>query len=357
MYYALLFLLKIKDKNGMIKQTSEITIKDIAKKAGVSTAAVSYVINNKGGVSKDKAEMIKKIIKETGYKPNLNSQRLATGKSFIVQAAISSKATHACYMFYYEVLINVSELLKKYNYNLTITTFNADGVNEDIINSIKNKSTDGFLFFQDKIEGRLKDELEAAGIPYVVANPGFEDKENNCIIIDFEEIAYKSIKYLIDCGHKDIAMFSMGEQKEFFAMLIKGYKKALKEHGIPLREEYIFDNVTDESSAAAAMQKIAAYAKMPTAIFCSQDIFAVSAMVKARELGIKVPEEVSFIGAEDMNYSKYAYPALTANHIGRKELAQNAVSLLMAVIDKKECSSVTLPVHDIEIRDSVSTIK
>ena len=95
------------------KNAHSITIKDIAKMAGVSVATVSYVMNGKGNISEDTAALIKKIIKETGYSPNLNSRRLVSGKSFNIHVVTNKDETKVCNMFYYEVLLEINNLLSE----------------------------------------------------------------------------------------------------------------------------------------------------------------------------------------------------------------------------------------------------
>ena len=148
----------------------------------------------------------------------------------------------------------------------------------------------------------------------------------------------------------------MKEKQHFFENMLKGYSGALKENALAINENYIFDNVTDENTAECAVEKLIKLDDPPTAVFCSQDPFAISGMKKARELGLSLPDDLSFFGLDDIEYSKYVHPALSTIHISRSGLANAAVGILLDLINGKEACAVKLETADISKRASVKVL-
>ncbi|MEI6101762.1 MAG: LacI family DNA-binding transcriptional regulator, partial [Eubacteriales bacterium] len=131
----------------MIK-SDKITIKDIAQMAGVSTAAVSYVINNKPGVNSDTRKKIQEIVTETGFSPNINSKRLAFGKSYNIHAVLDKDNPRPCKLFYLGVVSHIVEELSSFDYNLIVSYVNRDQTTSAVMEVFNKNDADGILFFQ-----------------------------------------------------------------------------------------------------------------------------------------------------------------------------------------------------------------
>ena len=333
----------------------KITIRDIAREAGVSTAAVSYVINGKKGVGRQAQEKIEQVIKKHNYYPSLRSRSLSLGKNSCIHAVIRKEAAPACKAFYFNVIAQMVE--QQAGINSIVPVFQSDDTDTDksLLEVICSHSTDGIIAFQG-VMPKIESKLEQLNIPYVIINPGIEETKAVSVIIDFEELSYMATKYLIMHGHRSIAMIGMQCMPLFFEKTKIGFIKALSESGIKVNEAFIRGEADCEPGAVHAMNNIL-LAGFPTAVFCVQDNFAISAMSACAANGLRVPEDISFIAIDDIPEAKYLNPALTTIPVYPAEIAKAALSLLSQKMKDGSPESIVLPSHEIIVRNSVRSIQ
>jgi len=342
------------DKN----RGKRLTISDIAKIAGVSTAAVSYVINDKKGVSDEVREHIRTVMAREGYTQNLRAKGLKTRRSYAIHAVIRKEVAPACKNFYFGVIACMAERLSG-SYSIVPIFQSDDEGDTTLTDLIRNGATDGMIAFQG-VTPRTAHALDSMDIPYVVINPGFEaDPGAVSIKINFEELSYRATAYLTSLGHKDIAFIGMRSLPFFFSATKRGFLRALRENALPVRKEWIRGEAACSEGAAEAMRTILSARSVakyghPTAVFCAQDNFAISAMSVARAAGYHVPEDISFVGIDDVPEAKYMEPPLATIPISPQILADEALDRLFAMIDAAPAESVTIPSMDVVPRASVS---
>ncbi|MDL2237720.1 LacI family transcriptional regulator [Christensenellaceae bacterium OttesenSCG-928-K19] len=330
----------------------KLSIKDIAKMADVSVAAVSYVINGKEGVGQEQRKKIERIIREHGFTPNLNSKRLVLSRSFNIHVVIRTEAAPACKEFYFGVVARMTEEIGKYGYSIVPAYQSDNELDGSVVRALQNKNTDGLVFFQGISEDVLE-KVKKSEVPYSIINPGFADNSTPCVRIDFEEIAYRATSYLAECGHRQIGFIGMDRLPVFYTQTRSGYLRALKENGMEAKEQWIAGGAYDEESARAAASKLFAQEELPTAVFCAQDNFAICAMDAARKRGLKVPDDVSFIAVDDIPVSKYIDPPLTTVPIDQSILAKCALEMMFAQLAGEKVRNVTVPIEAIVERQSV----
>lgn len=332
----------------------KITIRDIAQEAGVSKAAVSYVLNDKKGVGDEARRRIEHVIKLHGYRPNLQSKNLALGKNCSIHAVIRREAAPACKAFYFSVIAQMVEQLQG---SISIVpTFQSDHTDEDrcLLEIVSSNSTDGVIAFQG-VMPEVRSKLEKHKIPFIVINPGFETTDATSVILDFELLSYKATSFLVAQGHKKIGMIGMQCMPLFFDQTRRGFLRALEEAGIRPNQEWIRGEADCEAGAALAMELMLKDG-IPTAVFCTQDNFAISAMSICVAHGLRVPENVSFIAIDDVPEAQYINPPLTTIPVSPAEIAETALSLMFGKMKDGSSESVVLPSHDIVVRNSVCTI-
>lgn len=333
----------------------QITIREIAREAGVSVAAVSYVLNNKKGVGAETRRKIEDVIKAHEYHPNLRSKSLALGKNYSIHAVIRREAAPACKTFYFGVIAQMVEQLRgRYR---VVPTFQSDDTDEDnsLLEIVRNKSTDGVIAFQG-VMPEIQVELEKHGIPLVIINPGLETTTATSVILDFETLAYRATSFLIERGHRDIGMIGMQCMPLFFDQTKRGFILALREAGIHPEADWIRGEASCESGAVQAMENILD-AGTPTAVFCVQDNFAISAMSACVAQGFRVPEDISFIAVDDVPEARYLNPPLTTIPVSPFEIAETALSLITQKMKDGSPESIVLPSQEIIIRNSVRSIR
>ncbi len=332
----------------------QITIRDIAREAGVSTAAVSYVINDKKGVGTVTRKKIERVIETYDYRPSMRSKSLALGKNYSIHAVIRREAAPACKTFYFNVIAKmVEQVMGRFS---VIPAFQSDDTGKDksLFEIVRSNSTDGVIAFQGVVP-EVRAELEKHKIPFIVINPGFEAVSATSVILDFEKLAYRATSFLIEQGHREIAMISMQCMPLFYAQTKRGFMQALKEVGIQPNTAWIRGEAACESGAVHEMENIL-NTGMPTAVFCAQDNFAISAMSACAAHGLRVPEDVSFIAIDDVPEARYLNPPLTTIPVFPSEIAEAALLLISQKMKDGNPESIVLPSHEIAIRDSVRAI-
>ena len=330
-----------------------LTIKEIAAMAGVSATAVSFVINGRPGVSNETRQKVQKIIDETGFKPNLNSRKLLFNKSYNVCLMINQDSSPFEDLFYFEITRGILNKSRQHDYSITIGDL-AHAQN-DLPDLVYSGSTDGLIFMQD-ISDELTQKAIASEVPFVVVDSHIMSSAVTSVNPDYCNAAYLATKHLIRNGHRDIALIGSSVVRQFQAQTLRGYQRALREHGIPSLPEYAEMTVSNEQEAYDVAKKLLTSEHRPTAIFCTVDIFAIGAMRCAKELGLRVPEDVSFVGIDDIILARYTEPKLTTVGIDKVKMGELAMELLLEKMEGKDPASVSLPMELI-VRNSVENIK
>ena len=209
----------------------KITIRDIAQNAGVSKAAVSYVLNNKKGVGDETRKRIEHVIETCGFHPNVVSKNLALGRNRCIHAVIRREAAPACKAFYFSV---IAQMIEQVMGSISIVPmFQSDQTDEDqcLLEITRSNSTDGVIAFQG-VMPEVRAGLEKSNIPYIVINPGLETSNATSVILDFEQLSYQATSYLVAQGHQKIAMIGMECMPLFFEQTKSGFVRALEEAGL-----------------------------------------------------------------------------------------------------------------------------
>jgi LacI family transcriptional regulator len=338
--------------NGYMKK---VTIRDIAREAGVSKAAVSYVLNDKKGVGEETRKKIEHVIETHGYRPNSLSKSLALGRNYSIHAVIRREAAPACKAFYFSV---IAQMVEQAGGSISIIpAFQSDNTGKDqcLLEIARSSSTDGVIAFQG-VKPEIRLELEKRNIPFIIINPGLEKTDAVSVILDFEQLAYQATSFLIEQGHCKIGMIGMECMPLFFDQTKRGFFRALTQAGIHPNHEWIRGEADCEAGAARAMEYIL-MAGTPTAVFCSQDNFAISAMSVCVAHGLCVPDNVSFIAIDDVPEAKYINPPLTTIPVYPAEIAGTALSLIFQKMKDGSGESVVLPSHEMIVRSSVCAIR
>jgi LacI family transcriptional regulator len=257
-----------------------LTIKDIARIAGVSPTAVSFVLNNKEGVSDETRDKIKMIIEQTGFTPNVHTRRLNLKKSFNINLAIKQNISAISNMFYIEILLGILEESRNFPYNIVLSDISDSEREKRLLDNIRNNDTDGIIFMQDP-SPHLIAEVADTGLPFLVVDTQLLQPTFPTVRLDYVNAARVSVEYLISKGHRSIAYIGMETTPGFYVNPFSGYKQAMEAADLPVMPSWIQPDAYDEASSYACMERILHAREIPTAVFCSSDVFAYSAMLCA----------------------------------------------------------------------------
>ncbi len=321
--------------------------------AGVSMTAVSFVLNNKPGVSDETREHVQKIIDETGFKPNLNSKKLLFNKSFNVCVMINPDASPFEDLFYFEITRGILNKSREHGYNISIN----EPIYEEneLPDVVYTGDTDGIIFMQD-ISDALTEKAIDSGVPFVVVDSHSLSDKVTSVNPNYHGAAYSATSYLLSLGHRDIAMISSNVVQRFQEQTISGFMSAMQEYKLKPKQEAIAQSVRTETEAYDAAKVLLSASDRPTALLCTVDTFAIGAMHCAKDLRLRVPEDISIVGIDDIVLARYTEPKLTTVGIDKVHMGELAMDLLLQKIEGGTPKSASLPMELI-IRDSAQVLQ
>lgn len=344
---------------GETRQTTKrITIRHIARESGVSAATVSYVLNGKKSISSETKARILAAVKDLDYVPNINARSLSTRDSLLIGVLIPQTELGNQLMFenpfYSEILGAIEYEARILGYQLLVAGV-APG--KTYLNLARERNLDGIIAI-----GVYRDDfyrqVMKSGIPLVLVDSYSEDTHCHNIRIDDVYGAYQALNYLLDQGHRDIAFFC-GSLRDNGVMKkrLDGYRRALEEHGIPYDEKKIIEgNIDFENGVKLARRLLDA--KLPvSAVFAAADILAIGAIKAFYDAGLRVPRDISIMGFDDLQLSRYICPGLTTIRQEMSLKGKKAMELLIENIKNPQLTKreEILPISIIE-RGSVRAI-
>ncbi len=315
----------------------ELTIVDIARIAGVGVSTVSRVINNHPDVKEATRVKIQRVIDDNHYVPN-NSARIlkqTTTKNvgILVKGVFNP--------FFAGMLKNISMKIEKKGYSTIVHYHNDKDDLGTLIGFIKEKRLQGVICLGGDFTNIDKNSFKALETAVVMVNVDFDGKNENhnfsSVTIGNETAAYGATKYLIEKGHKNIAVL-LGDRnmKSITALRFKGYKRACEESGIICSKDYVMYAKYDTATAYKETKACLEHNKEITAIFATSDIMAIGAAKAISDLDMKVGQEVSVIGFDGIDVAKFYSPAIATIQQPFDELCHESVDLLIDLLQDRE---------------------
>ncbi|HHF0544851.1 substrate-binding domain-containing protein [Vibrio alginolyticus] len=333
------------------------TMKDIAKLAGVSTSTVSHVINKTRFVSEEISERVNNAAKELNYyAPSALARSLKVNRTKTIGMLVTTSTNP----FFGEVVKGVERSCYQKGYSLILC--NTEGDNERMrqsINTLLQKRVDGLILMCSSLEGERIDVFERyPDIPVVVMDWGPMLFTSDKIQDNSLRGGYLAAKYLIDCGHTEIGCITGPLIKHQAQMRYEGYKRAMNEAGLEFNANWIIESDFECDGGYQAFKKMAQRGALPSSIFVSNDMMAMGVINAANELGIKVPDDLSIIGYDDIHIAKFMSPSLTTIHQPKYRLGKAAVETLVRKLDEKSTEAQVVQLEPTLVeRKSVKRLK
>jgi DNA-binding LacI/PurR family transcriptional regulator len=333
-----------------------VTIKDVAKKAGVSIASVSRVINDSKPVAPETKEKILKVIEETGYKPNAMARGLKKNESGLI-GLITPDMENGTFA---ELVKGIESVIEKNSMNLIVSNSKGEIKRElKELHIFKEQQLDGIIFSGVKFTKEHKEYFDRYQVPTVIVSQKFPGSGLPYVDIDNFEAAYQAVKYLIENNHSKIALVhgplydkSAGEER------YNGYFAALEEAELAIDESFIEEGNFTIKSGYQAMEKIMAQnEELPTAVFAASDRMAIGVLDCCLDNGLQVPEDISIIGFDDIELATVVRPKLTSVRVDHSKMGEKSVELLLNKI-KNRAKNESFYESDFEIieRETVKKI-
>ena len=332
-----------------------LTINDIARLANVSKTTVSFVLNNKEGISDETRKKVLSVIEEHNYKPSLNSLRLNYHKSFTI-AVVFEQSESLFSNFFYANIMNA--LLKRcihYNYSLVYTEFIQEDDSISLPENVLTKDVDGVIFLHD-IPTSIIDTLNTIDMPFIVVDDHSEQDGIPSVKADYRLAARTAVDYLIEQGHKKIGFIGNTALPAFYSQVFSGYEKSIKNANLSINPAWCSQQCVDRESIEAFIEQLFELEEQPTALFCMEDLLAIEVIRCLQKNKKHVPEDYSVIAIDDIILSGLIYPGLTTVSLDKEQIGLNAVDILMEMINNNNPKSMVISSNEIVIRESVQSL-
>lgn len=308
-----------------------VTIKDVARLAGVDPSTVSRVIADNPRISDKTKEKVHKVMEELDFHPNAIARSLANRSTKTI-GVIMPHSTEQVFVnpFFTEVMrgIGVSALQKGY-YVLISTGSSSDDEYKATSRLVNEKRVDGLILLTSRIGDKTIESLRKKRFPFVVVGKPANMEDVNWVDNDNREAGFQAAEYLIKLGHERIGFIGGEFTYVFMSERFSGYKKALDTYGLKFGKELLSLGEFVEEGGYNAVKKLLMLKNRPTAIVAADDLMAFGAMRAIKEEGLRIPEDISVIGFNDTPLASYVEPTLSSMEIFVYDLGYNACEALI----------------------------
>lgn len=312
----------------------KVTIKDVAREAGVSISTVSNALNGVDVLHPDTKQHILEVADRLHYIPNLNGKNLKTQATKVIGLFLTSIKGP-----YYSILADsIYQGCKKYGYELNI--FIGDRA-DNMMANILGSRIDGAIILSDSVKEKEVKLLLENETPVVFIDREQKGEHISSVVFDSYHEGELAAKYLLELGHATFGYIQGVEHNFDNKERLKGFLDVLKKAGITLQKDYILKGEFEREVAYNSMKDFLEQAKpLPEAIFAANDLSAIGAIEALVEEGIKVPEQVSVIGCDDIESAQLVKPSVTTIRTSFEKQGTLAINHLIALIQGKEKGSI-----------------
>lgn len=333
--------------------TGMATIEDVAHKAGVSVATVSRVLNGSDGVRAGTVERVQKAISALDYVPNFAARNLRRNET----RAVMLVAPNFTNPYYSHILAGIGDAAHALEYSVFICNMEeADAVRRLLDSVVKNHRADGAILLASAHDA---DWLGYYGqeLPIIQCCEYTGKARLPHVAIDNYRAAYESVEYLLNLGHRRVATLSSSNKYISTKLRYEGYCDALKAAGVEPRADYCAQAGPDYSynSGYVMANKLLSLPERPSAVFCVSDILALSVIAAAKDRGLRVPEDLSVMGFDDVDYTTMLHPHLTTVSQPCYEMGRRSMELLLAYKEAFPAAPQAEPMpHKLVLRESTA---
>jgi len=338
---------------------AQVSIKEVARIAGVSIATVSRCINNPLQVKELTRTRVQEAIVKTGYSPNTIAQSFRRGKTNIIMVVLPSVGDP----FFTDVMQGIRSVVAEHGYSIIINETNFNTMTAEEMGAMMvSRQADGFILLASifPFGNELLKKTENRAQPIVI---GCETISANLadfpsVHIDNVKAATEATDFLISRGHQKIAFITGQKTSLLTKDRESGYRSAMHKAGLNIADGWVVEGQLTINGAARACRQLLKHPDRPTAIFCANDEMAMGCMSEIKNQGLKIPDDISVMGFDDIRYAAVTEPALTTISQPATEIGERVAIRLFKAIEtghQPNNKPVILP-HKLIIRKSVRTI-
>lgn len=325
-----------------------VSIKDIAKAAGVSHSTVSRALSNSLLIPESTRRRIERLARKMGYAPNAMARGLVTRRTKTIGVIV----TYIDDPFVAEVVRGIEEIAADSGYRVFLGTSHNDPARElSLVRALREWSVEGVIVASSRVGALYQPLLTEIGAPIVLINNqnrssrprlGADSGEIHSVIFDDVQGGELATHYLISQGHRVIAYLGGPSNYAENRKRLSGYRRALASAKIPFDPSLVSagNGRIDSGQLAKALVALPAG---PTALFCYNDMAAIGALSALRQAGLRVPEDLSIVGFDDISFARYVDPPLTTVHQPKEEMGRIAMHMLLELLEQKNVANVVVP--------------
>lgn len=330
------------------------TIYDIAREAGVSIATVSKVINQTGRISDKTRKHVQDVMKRIDYQPSVVASALTKKRTYSLGLLIPDIANP----FFAELARSIEDQAHELGYSLVICSTDNDLTREErYVNVLRQKSADGIIIATGARNDAMMKQLMKYKLPVAVIAREMPLLAVDTVLVDDYLGGYLAASHLTGLGHRNIAVIAEDLAVMSSKERVRGYRKALEEAGIPYDDNLVAVSPFHVEGGKATAKELLSGANPPSAIFGCNDLLAIGVVQAARELGLRVPEDVSVVGFDNTVLATIIDPPLTSVAQPVQQMGKEIVQLITGEIDGSKPSKqrlVLLP--ELVVRGTTSAV-
>jgi LacI family repressor for deo operon, udp, cdd, tsx, nupC, and nupG len=333
------------------------TIQDVARSAGVSAATVSRALSSPHRVSEATRDRINIAVRETGYTLNQAARSLRMQRAKTILAAVPGIGNP-----YYSTLLEAVVLTANHRgYGVLVTSRLGDDPATWLADYLHSNRADGLLVFDGFLDTRRLHSIagEGADLPLVAAYDELPDPQINSVLTDNLQAAERAVKHLYDLGHRQIGHISGPSRNNFPNERLVGFRKALFDHGLEVRDDWIVPGDYTGVTGVSAGHRFAEMKDRPTAIFAANDEMAIGFVSTIRRHGLDCPRDFSVVGFDDMPMAEHFSPNLTTMRQPREQIGQMATDALINIVERDGKADQPIRIvlnSELIVRDSTAPI-
>ncbi|MBY0099179.1 LacI family DNA-binding transcriptional regulator [Mesobacillus maritimus] len=331
-----------------------LTIKDIAKMAGVSPSTVSKVLNNYGGINPETKRKVTEVIQKVDYQPNFSARSLATKKSNLIGLIYAGKINvDMTHPFFNEVISTFKKAIGQLGYDIIMFSneqFRQD--NGSYIARCRHFHVDGCLVIAGEEVEELIYELARGGFPCMGIDIELTGPRSSYLMTDNVNLSRKVVEYFYLNSIREIGFIGGRRDSQISNLRKQGFIEAMNQFGLIVKDEWIRYGDFHEDSGYRAMKEVLKSKSYPEAIFCASDLMALGAITAIKEEGLKVPDDIRIVGCDDIAACRYSDPKLTTVKQDKEKFGKLAAYMLNDLINGTSQLKPVLIDSELIVRDS-----
>jgi DNA-binding LacI/PurR family transcriptional regulator len=329
-----------------------MNIKQVAKKARVSTATVSRIINGSSAVRPKTAQRVRQAIRALNYYPNTHARTLVSGRSRILGLIISDISNP----FFPELVKGFEDVALQNNYEVILTNTNYDSTRmASCVQRMLERKAEGVAIMTSEMNRQLIDELSRRGVPIVFLDVGSVRNRISNICVDYAQGIHEAVDHLCALGHRRIGFISGPLALKSARTRRSSFLECLKQYDLAKEDTLIVEGNHKIDGGELAMYRLLQLKRAPTAVLTSNDLTAFGALRAIHHARLRVPEDISIVGFDDIELSQFTQPPLTTIRLPRTELGRIAFDALFRILrgDSQKGAEYRIETH-LVVRSSTS---